>query len=81
MNKKKLCWLHPGSLAFPPPVFAPPPCQVYSSRIATLESRVLLEVRPNASLTKELHLLSNDLKREREVTTSGLKCFLVCVFC
>lgn len=38
--------------------------QVYSSRIATLESRVLLDSRPRASLTKELHLLSNDLKRE-----------------
>lgn len=38
--------------------------QVYSSRIATLESRVLLDSRPKASLTKELHLLSNDLKRE-----------------
>lgn len=38
--------------------------QVYSSRIATLESRVLLDSRPQAGLTKELHLLSNDLKRE-----------------
>lgn len=38
--------------------------QVYSSRIAALESRVLLDSRPRASLTKELHLLSNDLKRE-----------------
>ena len=38
--------------------------QVYSSRIAALESRVLLDSRPQASLTKELHLLSNDLKRE-----------------
>jgi hypothetical protein len=41
-----------------------PHTQVYSSRIASLESAVLLEARPQASLTKELHLLSNDLKRE-----------------
>lgn len=53
------------SLALAPPSPLPAlPHQVYSSRIATLESRVLLEARPNASLTKELHLLSNDLKRE-----------------
>lgn len=39
-----------------------PLVQVYSSRIATLESRVLLDSRPQAGLTKELHLLSNDLK-------------------
>ncbi|KAF8061329.1 PAA2 [Scenedesmus sp. PABB004] len=39
-----------------------PVVQVYSSRIAALESQVLLNKRPPAALTKELHLLGNDLK-------------------
>jgi hypothetical protein len=36
--------------------------QVYASRIASLETQVLLDKRPPARLTKELHLLCNDLK-------------------
>lgn len=36
--------------------------QVYADRIAALEAQVLLDKRPPARLTKELHLLGNDLK-------------------
>jgi hypothetical protein len=38
---------------------------VYASRIASLETQVLLDKKPPARLTKELHLLCNDLKGER----------------
>ncbi|WIA34654.1 hypothetical protein OEZ86_012969 [Tetradesmus obliquus] len=41
---------------------AMPVVQVYASRIAQLETQVLLDKRPPARLTKELHLLCNDLK-------------------
>eukprot|EP00775_Hariotina_reticulata_P002620 gene2620-2921_t len=39
-----------------------PVVQIYASHIAALEAQVMLDKRPQASLTKELHLLSNDLK-------------------
>lgn len=36
--------------------------QIYASRIAALETQILVEPRPPADITKELHLLGNDLK-------------------
>ncbi|KAF6265675.1 cora-like Mg2+ transporter protein-domain-containing protein [Scenedesmus sp. NREL 46B-D3] len=43
-----------------------PVVQVYASRIASLETQVLLDKKPPARLTKELHLLCNDLKGEQQ---------------
>jgi hypothetical protein len=45
--------------------------QVYASRIASLETQVLLDKKPPARLTKELHLLCNDLKGERPSSSSS----------
>lgn len=39
--------------------------QIYASRIAALETQVLVDPRPQADITKELHLLGNDLKGEQ----------------
>lgn len=70
----QICCLDMGGLLISHKVYVALALQVYASRIAELESQVLLDKRPPARLTKELHLLGNDLKGVHQFWTVQLIC-------